>query len=352
MRLILFITLSLVSSLVLGEPIEYAKKLTIASDVYSTDRTLRVSLLASYDSNSSASYPVLYVVRGQLDLLAAVASLDMLDSEVPEFIVVGIDGDVGDFFPSRDGAQTDYSKFVHNDVVPYIQKNYKAAPYSVISGHSMAAIFVVTQWFERGTDFDKYILISPPLENGRINKGASALKPKALNLKKPLLVTVGNEGQAADQGFKDLSETLSGYQAASFKRFVDQTHMSTRVVSTVYGLRQAFPNWKPSKEIREGSLRGLDQHYKNLSKQYGYKVDVPLDMLARMSAMDSIGDDKDKNANAIATIKYVLARNSKDADKLFDVAGQLMDIGRPEANKRLVASICRQVPQDTRCVIH
>ena len=72
-------------------------------------------------------------------------------------------------------------------------------------------------------------------------------------------------------------------------------------------------------------------------------------MLARMSAMDSIGENPSKNENALATVKYVLAKNANDIEKLFNVAEQLIAIGKPDANIRLIGYICAQVPKDSRC---
>lgn len=349
MRLILLLCTCLISLSAAAEPIAYAKKVIINSKTFDAERTLRVSLPASYDSSISSRYPVIYVIRGQLDLLATVASLNMLDKETPEFIVVGVDGSLGEFFPSKDGTQTQFSQFLHDEVMPYIEQMYRAAPYNVLTAHSMAAIFVMTDWLEDGESFSKYIIISPPLEGGQMIEQVKSKKAEQLQGKNPILITVADEGELTKEKFDDLNNVLAENGSVTFRAFPDQTHMSTRVNAMMHGLREAFPDWEPSKEAQEGNLDDLRKHYKALSKRYNMNVDIPLDMLARMSGMDSLADDVSKNKNAAAVVKYVLARNPADVDELFDTAEQLLNFRPIEGSKRLVSYICDEVAQDARC---
>ena len=349
MRLYLILCAYLLSLPVLAESLEYAQKHSLKSEVLGGERTIRVHLPSIYASNPHAAYPVIYVIRGQLDTLAVVASLDLLASEVPDFIVVGIDGGVGEFFPSKDGSQTKFSRFLHHEVIPHIEQTYKTAPYKVLVAHSMAGIFVLSDWFENGTSFSKYIAISPPLENGKLSEAAKAVPAAKLAKKNALLITIANEGPEAQTGFDELSDVLLEASDTTFKVFPEQTHMSTRASAIMHGLREEFPNWQPSKQVKEGDFSELKHHYENLSKRYGFEVAIPLDTLARMSGFGSWSDDSKKNKNAAAVVKYTIARNAKDVEELFDTAGQLTDLGAIEGNKRLVSYICNELPQDARC---
>lgn len=349
MRLILLVCTCLFGLSAIAEPVEYATTLTIKSKAFASDRIIRVSLPTSYDYDTRSRYPIIYVVRGQLDLLATVASLNMLDKEVPSFIVVGIDGTLGDFFPSKDGRKTQFSRFVHDEVMPYIEQNYRTAPYRVLSAHSMAAIFSVNDWLDDGEAFSKYILISPPLVGGPIIKQFESKKEAHMKDKKPLLLTFADEGHKTESAFNTLNEMLAQTRTVSFKHFPEQTHMSGRVNAMMYGLRQEFPDWEPPKGAQNGMLIDLQQHYSMLSKRYGFKAVIPLDMLARMSGMGSMSGDAKQHQNAAAAVKYVLNRNENDAYELFDTAMQVASLGAIDASKRLISYICEEVPLHEKC---
>ena len=350
MRFILLLSACLFSLSAISKPTEYGTKIIINSKSFKSERTLRVSLPASYDTNVDALYPVIYVVRGQLDLLATIASLNMLDKEAPEFIVAGIDGTLGDFIPSKDGSKTQFSQFIHDEVTPYLEENYRVASYRILTGHSSAAIFSIHDWLADGKSFSKYIVISPPLEGDQIIKEFKTKELEDFKNKEPLLITISDEGEKTEEVFSELGNLVAESDSVSFKRFLEQTHMSGRVNAMMQGLRQEFHDWQPSKALRNGDLDGLVNHYAMLSKRYGFDAVIPLDMLARMSGMDSWADDSEKHKNAAAAVKYVLARNKSDADELFGTAKQLESLGGADASKRLISYICDEAPEYKACV--
>ena len=349
MRLILLLCTCLFSLSSFAETIGYAEEIIINSKSFESERSIKVSLPASYDSSADTLYPVIYVIRGQLDLLATVASLNMLDKEVPEFIVVGVDGTLGDFFPNKDGSKTQFSRFLHDEVMTYIEQAYRTAPYRVQTAHSMAAIFSINDWLDDGKSFSKYIVISPPLEGGQMYKQLKSKSTEQLKNKSPLLITVSDETEVSKNMFDKLKEIPALSSSTTFKYFPEQTHMSGRVNATMHGLRQEFPGWEPSMDAQNGVLADLRQHYDMLSERYGFKAVIPLDMLARMSGFGSLSDDAKKNENAAAVVEYVLTRNSSDADELFDTANQVASLGSAEGNKRMVSYICKEIPHDDRC---
>lgn len=332
-----------------AQPLEYANRVELESKVYGQNRTIRISLPTTYANNSQIRYPVIYVARGQLDLLSTVASLNLLDSEVPEFITVGVDGGLGDFFPSKDGSKTQYGRLLHDEILPYIEKNYRTAPYKILVGHSMAAIFVTNEWLTEGSQFSKYVVISPPLANPRFNKEIESKKKSDLKANSPILISIANEGKLVQKRFAELQQILSNNDAATFKTFPEQTHMSTRTNTVMHALREEFPDWQPPKELEEGAFSEIKKYYQMLSERYGFEAQIPLDTLARMSGLNSWNDDEKKNANAQAIVKYTLARNNNDAQKLFEVAGQLTDFGATLGSERLVSYICNEVPKHSRC---
>ena len=344
-----FFFLLLLPILVFAEPVKYADSLMIYSKAFSENREIMISLPESYEQSSNAIYPVIYTVRGQLDMLSVIASLDMLDREVPEFIVIGITGSGAEFHLNETGDQSRFSQFLHKEVVPYTQEKYRTAPYSILVGHSNAGRFVTNDWFLRGTDFNNYISISPG-NNKQERELAISIDKEEVQKKGALILSIANEENLRAM-FNELESLESLSNKATFMKFPNQTHMSGRIETIMAGLRQSFDGWLPPQEIERGPFEGLQEHYQNLSKQYGFEVNVPLETMKRMSGFDSMSKDESKWKNAANVIDYALTKNPNNADQFFDIVDQVVSFGQTEASKRLVSSICKNTPKHSRCLV-
>jgi len=294
-----FLLLILLSPVIaLAEPVKYADSLMLSSKAFSEEREIMVSLPDSYEKNSSSVYPVIYIVRGQLDMLSVIASLDMLDAEVPEFIVVGVTGTGSEFHPTKTGKQSQFSKLVHNEVIVHINKEYRTAPYTILVGHSGAGRFVLHDWFSRGTDFNEYYLISSSPGNKQEREHALRIKQEDVQKKGILVVSISNEKNNARAMFDEFKSIDALSNSVRFIEFPEETHMSGRIRTIIAGLRQSFGKWMPSQDIQQGKFELLKDHYRNLSQQYGFDVEIPLEMIKRLSGFDSMSGDEAKWQNA------------------------------------------------------
>lgn len=90
------------------EPIVIGRVSHIRSDVLHEDRTLRIALARSYGWSEDRCCPVLYLLDAQTDSVHVASSADYLAAtgEIPEMIVVGVDGRVR----IRDFTQTDWAE--------------------------------------------------------------------------------------------------------------------------------------------------------------------------------------------------------------------------------------------------
>ncbi len=332
-----------------AEPVKYADSSTIKSSAFGESREIMVSLPPSYAKSSSTRYPVIYTVRGQLDLLAVVAAINMLDSEAPEFIVVGITGSGAEFIPDEKFGETKFSRLLHSDVVPHIEKNYRTAPYSILVGHSAAGKFVTNDWLSRGDDFSSYYAISPELNDGVINARVKSMSEKSVSLKNSLLISMGNESERMQSMFDELKARKALSKNTRFVQFKDQTHMSGRVHTVIAGLRDSFKNWRPSSKVASGSLEGLQAHYSALSERYGYEVLIPLETMKRESAFHSASKIEERWHVASDIVKYALAKTPNDVDEFISIADELSDYGAIEGSQRLISFVCEQAPGHSRC---
>jgi predicted alpha/beta superfamily hydrolase len=345
-----FLLLILLSPIfALAEPVKYADSFMLNSKAFSEEREIMVSLPESYEKNSSSVYPVIYIVRGQLDMLSVIASLDMLGTEVPEFIVVGITG-IGEFRPTETGKQSQFSQLVHNEVIPHINEEYRIAPYSILIGHSGAGRFVMNDWFTRGSDFNEYYLISSSPGNKKEREHAISIKEEDVQKKGILLISISDEKNDARAMFDEFKSLEALSSNVRFIEFPEETHMSGRIPTIIAGLRQSFDNWGPSKDIRRGKFELLQNHYRDLKKQYGFEVEIPLDTMKRLSGFDSMSNDEAKWQNAAKVIDYALTKNPNNADEFFNIVDQVVSFGQIDASKRLISFICEKTPDHSRCI--
>jgi enterochelin esterase-like enzyme len=120
----------------------------IASKLLGEERVLHVSLPPNY-ALAKQRYQVIYLLDGHVrqffDLTVAAAAYDLTgdahDYAVPPQIVVGID--------QRDrGAdlgrnQELFTRFLVEELVPYIDREYRTAPYRTLIGHSLGGRFAL-----------------------------------------------------------------------------------------------------------------------------------------------------------------------------------------------------------------
>ena len=353
MKTLLFLALLLLSFDALTEPVKYADSSMIESATFGEPRQIMIALPDSYMNDSGSLYPVIYVVRGQSDMLGVVAAIDMLAAEVPEFVVVGISGIGHEFIPAKNGEQSKFSKLLHNEVVPHIQKNYRTAPYSILVGHSAAGKFVSNDWLDRGSDFSSYYAVSPELHDGAINSRLRSLQQRSVSLKSPLLISMGNEDKRMRSMFDEL-ESLSSSNTSlnskvNFIRFEDHTHMSGRVNTVMAGLRNSFNNWRPSRKIESGKFEKLQAHYLKLGERYGYEVAIPLDTMTRQSAFHSASDSAERWQIASDIVKYSITKTPNSVNDFFDIAEEMVGYGMQDGSKRLISFICEHSTDDSRC---
>ena len=249
-------------------------------------RVFSVRLPASYDQQDEYDYPVLYVLDGEvnLDHASAVASFLAENALIPEMIVVAVHGGgtrAQDYLPAANA--NDFLETLTERIVPFVEKEYRAAPLRVLTGHSYGGVFVTHAMLERPEAFSAYLAQSPFLDD---EIGGSLLARAAEELGKPadrrsqdprvrFYATLGDE-PALSSHFDRLTEIVQNSGLVHGRTFRDETksHMTTRLVGLYSGLEWAFADewpWAPSSGTDEGGGDLVD-HLEALSERYGYPV--------------------------------------------------------------------------------
>ncbi|HKF21142.1 MAG TPA: alpha/beta hydrolase-fold protein [Candidatus Angelobacter sp.] len=276
------------------------QRLVVHSNVLNEDRVIWVRMPAA-SQGKKESYPVLYLTDGGTNVNEIGSTIDFLadNNSMPPLIVVGIantdrnrdltpshagvkhsDGTV-ESIPTSGGADK-FLDFIQTELVPEIEKRYATQPYRILVGHSLGGLFAIHTLINRPNLFNACIASSPSLwwDDFRTLHQAQEFFAKQKELKKTLFFSLANEGGDMNEGFEQLQKTLSANLPKGLivesARYRDETHGSTELVAHYAALRAVFAGWQvsrdPKTDLPVGGLAGVEQHYRELSERFGFKV--------------------------------------------------------------------------------
>ncbi len=150
-----------------------AERYQLTSEQLSETREFYLSLPQSYES-SQQHYPVLYLLDADQNIEHAVASARMLAQwrGIPELIIVGIPSTnrLRDYTPTQDvgyseqsGGGEPFMAFLKQELIPYIDANYRTHPFRILSGHSLSGLLAANELMRASSPFDAYIITAPSL---------------------------------------------------------------------------------------------------------------------------------------------------------------------------------------------
>lgn len=162
---------------------------TFNSELFPFEREVLIYTPDKYDRNTATEYDVIYVFdsqyRSRFDLVHSLLhnSVQSPSEDVLDFIVVGVMSpaepiDEYQYFRNNDmlpvpeyqqmetpyyGSSDKFKKFIKDEVMAYIDENYRTSGHTLAIGHSLGASFILDAL---ATDnlFDDYIALSPNFE--------------------------------------------------------------------------------------------------------------------------------------------------------------------------------------------
>lgn len=231
---------------------------TFHSPDFPFDREIFICTPINYDESDQSEVDVVYVFDSQWRSHFALAYGILAECQNPTenpipFIVVGITSPTtpdyhrnNDFLPVPTnvtyqskyyGNYENFKKFIREDVMPYINSNYRTSGHTLAIGHSLGASFILNALASEEL-FDDYIALSPNLAQDD-NLFADNFLDYDFNNSKPrfLFLTMSNESEetgwpAAWRPAWDRvktaieSKTLPENIKIFFKEYPEHTHMS------------------------------------------------------------------------------------------------------------------------------
>ncbi|NIR50203.1 hypothetical protein GWO43_17000 [candidate division KSB1 bacterium] len=307
MKKLIFILVPLISGSIFAkndhrEPIVIGERLSITSEILDEDRTLWVHLPANYD-HSGQKYPVMVLLDGGGHFHHVTGIIQFLSriNRVPQMIVVGLPNtdrtrdltpprfqDTTSTFPTAGGANN-FLKFISDELIPFVEQNYRTHPYRVLVGHSFGGLFAVNALLTKPDVFDAYISISPTLwwDNQRLLGDTEDLLKSHSDFDKFLFCSLGNEGDRMQVPAEEFVRILQKHAPESFRwdfRFMENEDHGSTPHRTIYdGLEALYVDWRLPREVAQnGSLDDFDRHYAELSKKFGYEIETPENVVNRL----------------------------------------------------------------------
>lgn len=203
--------------------IEIGQKITISSIVLNEERQVYVSLPNGYDTLSS-NLPVIYILDAEyrFGIAQSIQSYFGITTKIPQAILVGIanpdpEARQRDYLPKSYGGESqNFSKFLSEELFPFIEQEFKANQRRYLAGHSHGGVFVVYTLLNNPNFFEGYIAIDPSLKH-IYNEGDSGLQQDLSNKKIYLA--------SSDVAYGYLEDVAADMQAdfAIFKNHLFQT---------------------------------------------------------------------------------------------------------------------------------
>jgi len=155
---------------------------TLLSSVSRHYYRISIALPLTYSQDSEKTYPVVYLLDGNMWFGMATEISRVLNfdrEELPELIIVGIgyatddpsevkDLRLQDLTPTQTEAGTgkaeEFLRFIQKDLIPYVDANYRTEPTDrTIVGQSLAGLFSLYALFHAPETFNRYVVSSPSL---------------------------------------------------------------------------------------------------------------------------------------------------------------------------------------------
>lgn len=213
---------------------------TIHSKLLDEDRTVWVHV-PDGERTDSTRYPVLYLMDGGAHFKSVVGLMHQLSSVngnsiCPKMIIVAIlnTDRFRDLTPTKreskrpgapdrkTGGGEVFTRFIAEELIPFIDKNYPATTHRTLVGHSLGGLMVINTLAKHGELFDKYVAIDPSLwwNGGKSVKEYEEILGKNNFRGKAIFLGIANTmGTDTLTALRDTSESTEHYR--SIHRFVN-----------------------------------------------------------------------------------------------------------------------------------
>lgn len=308
---ILFVVAIQAQQKIVSTPIttNIGKAYKIASNILNEERSLLIHTPDSY-ATSSKKYSVIYVLDGDNHFNHAINATTLLaeNGRMPETIIVAIPNNRGTRGRDLGQGRDNFKKYIKEEVIPFVNSNYRTTKHKTLFGHSMAGAFTLNFLATQTNVFDNYIAASPVVQifNSELLTQYSTLFKTNTNLSNPLYFSITDaaaEGQAATNAMNQFVAILEKEAPKSFNWEYDfianQVHMTTPYLTMFKGLTKVFHDFQSpiytsfAEYTARGGMQQLKTYYAKRAQKYDTD-NVIADNTLRRLATTLIRDQQEK----------------------------------------------------------
>jgi predicted alpha/beta superfamily hydrolase len=273
----------------------------MASSILKEERTLLIHTPDSYGT-STKKYPVIYVLDGDNHFNHAINAATLLseNGRMPASIIVAIPNNRGTRGRDLGRGKDNFKKYIQEEVIPFVNTNYRTGAHKTLFGHSMAGAFTLNYLATNPTFFDAYISASPVIQinNSELLDQFPILFKNNKTISKPLYLTLADvaaEGQRATDAMNKFVALLEKEAPKSFRWKYDfienQIHMTTPYLTMYKGFTEVFhdyqsPSYTSFKDYTDkGGMQQLKSYYAKRAATYGTKNVITENTLRRLATI-------------------------------------------------------------------
>jgi predicted alpha/beta superfamily hydrolase len=329
-----------------GDNIVIGKYRVLHSAILDEDRLLTVHLPREYEE-ASLSYPVMYVLYGK-DInnyfAEAVIISEKLGStgEIPPVIIVGVANTnrYRDNLPTEikgrpdSGGAANYLRFFEEELIPYVDKNYRTKNFRILAGPQAGAVFGLYSLITKPALFNAILSENPfmnPENSAFLFPEAESFFKNTKSLKNFLYIKCEKNERSQDLEYAENFAGLLASQTPDCFRFkVDIQEPSGYFIAPLpfkEALRMLFAGHKLPESFQTNTVKDIVDYYEKLSKEYGFVVDPPSHMLTFEG--DKL-NQQGKTQEAIDVFEYQLSLNPKSLNALWRLGETYRGMGEFE----------------------
>jgi predicted alpha/beta superfamily hydrolase len=241
----------------------------IHSRVLDQDRRIYIHVPKLDSADRNKPLPVLYLLDGENHFHILSAYIEYLRhwQIIPPIIVVGIvsvdrvkdltpvnslinfSGKVDSNYKTSGGNEHFFS-FIQQELLPYIEGNYKTSAFKIFAGHSFGGLTAINCMLMHPDMFDAYIAVSPSLWFGNkyVLRLAEQKLPTLSRKGKKIFYSVGNEDGTFRNDLLKFDKLIqlnsSKTFAHAYKYYPYEDHMTEPIPAYYDALRFVYRNWK------------------------------------------------------------------------------------------------------------
>lgn len=247
------------------------------------DREIKIQLPRGYNDNPSMVYPLFVVLDGDYLFEPVAGNVDYYTywEDMPGAVVVGInqyDKRYDDCTYSEENSLpidkgASFFEFIGMELIPYVEKNYRLAPFKIAIGHDETANFINYYLLKGNPVFNAYVVISPSLSPD-IQKYLSERLPSLEKKTFYYLSTSNNDVPSIREKTEALDGVLKGLENKNFfyrfNNFEGPSHYGLPAHSIPNALEAIFMVYQPisKKEYQESILKLESSPVEYLEEKY------------------------------------------------------------------------------------